>query len=139
LITASITVGNGVGYMNIGAVGSALISLPSGSDELDRSERAFVRHLAGAHQILEGDRGDGLAAAVVSGIDRALGLLCDLEKSTVSSSPSTITLTLIGTGSSRAGAIVVEPGVAAVDSVRHRADERARRGLGLIEDTSTAH
>jgi hypothetical protein len=29
LITASITVGNGVGYMNIGAVGSALNSLPS--------------------------------------------------------------------------------------------------------------
>ena len=33
-MTASITVGNGVGYMNIGAVGSALMILPSGSMSL---------------------------------------------------------------------------------------------------------
>jgi hypothetical protein len=46
--------------------------------ELDRPERAVVRHLVGTHEIFEGDARDGLAAAVVAGIDRALRLRGDV-------------------------------------------------------------
>ena len=45
--------------------------------ELERAERAFVRHFAAAHQIFEGDARGGLAAAEPSGIDPALHLLGD--------------------------------------------------------------
>ena len=107
--------------------------MPSGRIELERPERAFVRHLVGADQILEGDPRGGLAAAVIAGIDAAFDLIGDLgiiDRHLVAGDDD------LHRDRQRlvAFAVVVEKGLVAVDAVRHRADQGARRRLALVEN-----
>src|SRR3978361_1767277 len=71
---ASITVGNGVGYMNIGALGSALSSLPGGRISLIGRNVPSLAISAPPSRDLQAPQGGGLAAAEIAGIDRPLGL-----------------------------------------------------------------
>ena len=101
--------------------------------ELERTEGAFVRHLAGAEQIFERDARRGLAAAEPAGIDRALHLIGDAgivdgHLVAVDDDLDADRQRLV------AGAVVVEKGLRGVDAVRHRADQRAGGGLRLVED-----
>ena len=97
-------------------------------DELDRPERAFIGHFRRAHQIFEGHARNGLATAVIAGIDRTAHLGGHVGK--IDRQLVAVHNDLDADRHRRvAGPVIVEKGLGRVNAVRHGADHLTGDGF----------